>query len=145
MQETDLGAVAAIEAATQITPWSLTLFRDCLESGYLCQVLRHQHASNEKQVVAFQVISSVLDECHLMNIAVAPAFQGKGLGRAMLVEALAQARQRGASVIFLEVRSSNLHAQALYSSLGFKQYDVRHHYYRSPKGREDACLMQYLF
>lgn len=132
----DLDRVTAIEAACQITPWSRQLFADCFESDYLCQVARH-----ESGVVAFQVASFVLDESHLMNIAVAPAFQGLGLARAMLTHLLEEAFFRGARQMFLEVRESNTRAQALYASLDFALLGRRKNYYTKPDGHEDARIM----
>ncbi len=69
----DLDRVQAIEEASQVTPWSPGNFRDCLRSGYRCQV-----ATVDGVPVAFMILSSVLDECHLLNIAVAPAWQRRG-------------------------------------------------------------------
>lgn len=132
----DLEAVTVIEAAAQITPWSQRLFADCLSSGYWCQVVRHQ-----QRVVAFQVLSFVLDESHLLNIAVAPALQRRGIARALLQHTLIDVRQRGIRQLFLEVRASNARAQALYLSLGFSHYSDRKNYYRTASGHEDAWLM----
>ena len=70
MTSLDLPAVMAIETASQPTPWSEGNFRDCLRSGYRCQV-----ATVDGVPVAFMILSSVLDECHLLNIAVAPAWR----------------------------------------------------------------------
>lgn len=136
LREEDLDAVAAIEAAAQITPWSRRLFADCLGSGYLCQVVH-----DEQQVVAFQVLSFVLDESHLLNIAVAPAFQRRGIARALLEHTLEAVGKKGTRQMFLEVRASNVRAQALYLSLGFTHYSDRKNYYRTHNGQEDAWLM----
>jgi ribosomal-protein-alanine N-acetyltransferase len=136
MTSVDLKAVLAIEEICQSTPWSPGNFRDCLHSGYQCQV-----AAVDGEPVAFMVLSSVLDETHLLNIAVAPAWQRRGLARWMLTEALTDAVSSGITVMYLEVRASNLHAQRLYQQLGFQEAGRRRHYYRAAEGREDAVLM----
>lgn len=137
MLPSDLDAVAAVEAAAQLTPWSRQLFADCLGSDYLCQVVRHQET-----LVAFQVLSFVLDESHLLNIAVAPAFQRRGIARALLTQGINKARARSSTQMFLEVRANNHQAQALYTSLGFEHLGLRRNYYRLPSGgREDAWVM----
>lgn len=133
----DLDQVAAVEADCQLTPWSRQLFADCLDSDYLCKVVRH-----ESQVVAFEIASFILDESHLLNIAVAPAFQRRGLARALLNWLLEEAFFRGATQMFLEVRESNRRAQQLYDSLGFEFIGRRKNYYATPPdGHEDAWIM----
>ena len=133
----DLESVQAIEDACQATPWSSGNFRDCLRSGYRCQV-----ATVEGVPVAFMILSSVLDESHLLNIAVAPAWQRRGLARWMMVEALSAAAQEDMSVMFLEVRAGNVAAQCLYRELGFEETGRRKGYYRTrSEAREDAVLM----
>ncbi|MFP1679529.1 ribosomal protein S18-alanine N-acetyltransferase [Alloalcanivorax sp. C16-2] len=133
----DLERVQAIEEASQVTPWSSGNFRDCLRSGYRCQV-----ATVEGMPVAFMILSSVLDECHLLNIAVAPAWQRRGLARWMLGRALAEAEAEDMAVMFLEVRAGNVGAQCLYRALGFEETGRRKGYYRTRgEGREDAVLM----
>lgn len=140
MTEADLDPVTQIESQAQITPWPRNTFADCLASPhYLSQVVRAG-----QQPVAFQVLSFILDECHLMNIAVLPAFQQQGLGRYLVQQAISEAKQRNASVIFLEVRASNSSAQRLYHACGFEQYSQRRDYYRSADGMEDAVLMHCL-
>ena len=67
----DLEAVLAIEQAGQPTPWSAGNFRDCLHGGYHCRV-----ATVDGTAVAFMILSSVLDESHLLNIAVLPVRDG---------------------------------------------------------------------
>lgn len=136
MTDDDLDAVTQIEAATQPTPWSRQSFRDCLTSGYDCRVV-----VRDDTVVAMAVLSSVLDEVHLLNIAVAPAQQRRGIAWAMLRELIAEYRQRQMQQLYLEVRESNLGAQALYKRLGFVVIGQRRHYYRTVGGREDAILM----
>lgn len=136
MASTDLKTVLAIEQACQSTPWTPGNFRDCLDSGYQCQV-----AALDGEPVAFMVLSSVLDETHLLNIAVAPAWQRRGLARWMLTEALTEAVSSGITVIYLEVRESNAGARRLYQELGFQEAGRRKNYYGAAEGREDAVLM----
>ena len=136
MARDDIRAVAAVEAACQYTPWRPQQFIECLESGYCCHVLER-----DGQVVAFQVLSAVLDESHLLNIAVAPAMQRRGLARALLLHGMEWARQQGATGLYLELRRSNSAARHLYEQLGFEEIGFRRDYYRAPAGREDAILM----
>lgn len=136
----DVDKMLAIEQAAQITPWTRQSFADSFTSGAQCQLIRNTN----QQVVAFQVLSFVLDESHLMDIAVLPTEQGKGLGRYLVEYGLQLAAQQQAIVMLLEVRASNQAAQALYQKLGFVHYHTRKDYYRTANGFEDAWLMQCL-
>jgi ribosomal-protein-alanine N-acetyltransferase len=75
------------------------------------------------------------DECELLNMAVAPERRRRGCGKALLEHVL----ECQPGIWFLEVRASNVSAQALYSSLGFHRSGLRRDYYRSPA--EDAIEM----
>ncbi|MCW3479574.1 GNAT family N-acetyltransferase [Neisseriaceae bacterium JH1-16] len=61
---------------------------------------------------------------HLARILVDPAARGRGLGRALVVELLAEAQRRRARIATLNVYRWNPVAQALYGSLGFEEADM---------------------
>jgi [ribosomal protein S18]-alanine N-acetyltransferase len=136
MTEQDVEAVVAIENATQPTPWTARIFLDCFASHYDCRVMTHG-----EQVVGFAVLSSVLDELHLLNIAVAPAMQRRGIAWAALKQILADYQRTDMRSLYLEVRESNLGARSLYQHMGFQVIGERKNYYRTQGGRENAILM----
>lgn len=68
-------------------------------------------------------------EYEIHTIGVDPAYQGHGIGRAMMAELLEFVDPPG--VIFLEVRTDNAPAIALYTSLGFVTVGLRKRYYRA--------------
>jgi ribosomal-protein-alanine acetyltransferase len=79
-------------------------------------------------------------QADIQTIAVAPTARRQGLGRALVVALLAEARARTAAEVFLEVRADNPNAQALYASLGFERIAVRPKYYQP--GGVDAHIMR---
>ena len=81
----------------------------------------------------------MVDEAHIINIAVREAWRGKGLGELLLISGIDMAIQYNAMVATLEVRTSNLSAQALYIKYGFQQVGMRKAYYTDNK--EDALIM----
>ena len=83
----------------------------------------------------------MLDEATLFNIAVAPEFQRKGLGRELLDALIVGLEEKGIVTLWLEVRDSNRAAIALYESLGFNEVSIRRNYYPTADGREDARIM----
>ncbi|MFA9429658.1 ribosomal protein S18-alanine N-acetyltransferase [Egicoccus sp. AB-alg2] len=90
------------------------------------------------EVVGFVAGLRQLDDVHVLDVAVAPAVRGRGIGRRLLEELIVQERAAGAAGVTLEVRRSNVPAIALYRRLGFTVEGQRPRYY--PDG-EDALLM----
>jgi len=136
MEETDLDEVMTIEQRVYPFCWTRTIFKDCLRVGYACRVVE-----TEQGMAGYAVLSYGAGEAHVLNIAVAPEQQGRGIGRALLEHLLEVARRYNADTVFLEVRPSNSIALRLYDTMGFNQVGLRRGYYPSDKGREDAILL----
>jgi [ribosomal protein S18]-alanine N-acetyltransferase len=136
MQEEDVRAVLEIERRAYKYHWTEGIFRDCLRVGYGCWVMELHGA-----VAGYGVLSLVVGEAHLLNICVAPEWQGKGYGNQLLEHFMELARERSASQMLLEVRPSNTAALALYRRRGFNEVGLRKAYYPSEKGREDALIL----
>lgn len=81
----------------------------------------------------------VLDEAHVITVAVAPELRGQGYGRLLLHALLDLAMQYGMNVATLEVRPSNASAQRLYRVYGFHEVGWRRAYYGD--SGEDAVIM----
>lgn len=79
-------------------------------------------------------------QADIQTIAVVERARRRGLGRTLMLALLNEARRRGATEVFLEVRADNPGAQALYTSLGFAEIAVRPNYYQ-PDG-VDAVIMR---
>nr|WP_232846067.1 ribosomal protein S18-alanine N-acetyltransferase [Enterococcus innesii] len=82
----------------------------------------------------------VLDEAELFNVAVLPAYQGQGLAKELLKRMETIVEQTDGRRIYLEVRVSNLQAQALYLRMGYTVIGRRKKYYSHPE--EDALIME---
>lgn len=81
----------------------------------------------------------VLDESQITNVAVLPEGRGKGIGEALMREAIAYAKSLNVVVMSLEVRVTNEVAQNLYRKLGFQEGGIRKGYYTD--NQEDALVM----
>lgn len=138
-----LPAVLRVEQSAYEYPWSELNFTDSLQAGYQAQLLTAGVAS-QAELLAYFVAMKGVDEVHLLNITVAPAFQRQGWARVMLDALALWARGQGAQWLWLEARVSNVRARAVYESHGFRQVGTRRHYYpataSTPKG-EDAIVM----
>lgn len=93
-----------------------------------------------KGVVWYSVVE---DEAEIIDIRVAQHHRRRGLGELLLAQSLEKLRLLKIRSVFLEVKSSNDGALALYTKLGFEIIGRRHNYYETPSGREDALTMSY--
>lgn len=86
-----------------------------------------------EQVAGFALTRCVLDEEELLLLAVDPALHRQGIGGRLLRRVIADARERGISRLFLEMRDGN-NAAGLYAAAGFAQVGRRSAYYRRGSG-----------
>lgn len=136
MTPVDLEAVADLTHRADPFGWTLRNFSDAHASGNTLTVLTVDGVTS-----GIAAVMHVLDESELLEIAVQPAMQGRGYGKALLAQAIALARRNGAVRMFLEVRESNARARKMYTSFGFEETGRRKNYYPTENGREDAILM----
>ncbi len=138
MTVAQLDAVLAIEVDVYPFPWTRGNFVDSLAAGYWARVLY----TADGLLLGYLVAMSGVEEMHLLNITVAREHQGSGHAHVMHDALVAEARRRGASRLWLEVRQSNDHARRVYLHLGYREIAVRRGYYPAPQGRrEDAVVM----
>jgi len=140
MQESDLDEVVAVERAVYPHPWTRANFADSLSQGYQAWVLRAQ----DRELLGYFLIMAIVDEAHLLNVAVSAPWQGQGLGRFLLNQSVALARGLGMESMLLEVRPSNFRALKSYQRYGFNEIGRRKGYYPAAnQTREDAIVMRY--
>jgi len=133
----DVAAVAALERQCYPFPWSDAIFRDCLRVGYYSCVVELEHV-----LIGYAVMSSGAGEAHVLNLCIAEAWRGRGIGGHLLEHLMEFAGGIGVREVFLEVRPSNTGAIRLYQSQGFSQIGVRRGYYQAEGGREDAVVLR---
>jgi ribosomal-protein-alanine N-acetyltransferase len=156
-------AVCAIERSAYTHPWTPANFSDSLVAGYHCQCLVAPASASDEVVparrprglwgrpvaqagsetlIGYFVAMKGVDEVHLLNITVAPAFQGQGWAPLMLEALSGWSRGQNAQWLWLEVRASNLRAMSIYERQGFRRVGVRKGYYPAEgNAREDAVVM----
>jgi ribosomal-protein-alanine N-acetyltransferase len=136
----DVGAVMLLEARAYSHPWSRGNFLDSLTAGYAAQMLQTQ--AEPAELLGYFVAMSGVDEMHLLNVTVAPDWQGRGLGQQLLDAVQDLARAQAMASLWLEVRESNHRARALYRRRGFSEVGLRRFYYPAAGQREHAILMR---
>ncbi len=135
MEEADVPAVAAIEAASFSDPWSEASFRDFLkreDTLYLTAV-------SDNCVAGMCGLLIGPYEAEVFNVAVSQKLRGQGIAGRMFAELLRWGEECGVTDFTLEVRVSNRAAIHLYEKNGFVTEGVRPRFYANPE--EDALIM----
>jgi len=131
----DLPAIMEIEKQSFASPWdSLTMFLamdDPQGRGTAAWVGR--------QLVGYCFAHATHDMVHILNLAVRPNCRRQGIARRLLNDLIAFSQGSGRLFVFLEVRTSNGEAKALYAGMGFRQVCTWRKYYQDT--HEDAEIM----
>jgi [ribosomal protein S18]-alanine N-acetyltransferase len=133
----DLTGVLEVESESFTNPWTREMYAWELQNRSVCHV--YVLRTPECAVAGFCAFWLVFDEIHINNVAVRPAYRGRGLGTSLMHHILAEARRLGARRATLEVRNSNQGARRLYERLGFRVAGTRRNYYSHPV--EDALIL----
>ena len=140
-----LDEVLRVEQRAYAHPWSHANFLDALHSGYQAQLLVAPSDAGygaSPTLLGYFVAMTGVDEVHLLNITVAPEFQGQGWSRLLLDAMTIWARGEGAEWLWLEVRVGNARAIKVYEAQGYRRVGLRKAYYPAGNGqREDAIVM----
>ncbi|HCU56305.1 MAG TPA: ribosomal-protein-alanine N-acetyltransferase [Clostridiales bacterium] len=132
-KEADAPAIAMIEAMSFKTPWStemvLSEMKEAISSFFVVEY--------QDKIIGYYGFLHILDELHILNVAVDPDHRRQGVGRQLMAHLVEQARALSARAITLEVRESNLTAIRLYERAGFQLAGVRPHYYTD---KENALI-----
>jgi ribosomal-protein-alanine N-acetyltransferase len=145
MSLADVKEVAALEELIFPLPWSARAFEYELRHNPMAHfaVLRPSISDRDRQeppgVLGYAGFWLIVDEAHICTLGVHPDWRGRGLGELLLAHLIDRATERGAAVVTLEVRVSNLVAQSMYRKYGFVPAGLRRRYYSD--NNEDAVIM----
>jgi ribosomal-protein-alanine N-acetyltransferase len=135
LEASDLDAIEPIEQRAYPTPWSRSMFvSELAKPTSICL-----GAFEGDELVGYVINSRYVDAWHVMNVAVDPEHQRRGVATHLLrrlFELTLHDERRGYT---LEVRVSNEGAIQLYAQLGFEPRGIRRGYYTD--NREDALIM----
>jgi ribosomal-protein-alanine N-acetyltransferase len=143
MTEHDLLEVVEIEEKSGLSRWGWAAYYAELQGGnrYLLLVAKPvvPQGIAGHQIIGYIVARQTAGELHINNVAVRDEYRRRGYGCLLLGRVLDEARKKSGTTAFLEVRSGNSAAQALYQKCGFRAIATRPNYYSDP--REDAVVM----
>jgi [ribosomal protein S18]-alanine N-acetyltransferase len=135
LELSDLNAIEVIEQKAYPTPWSRSMFASELaKPTSICL-----GAFEGQDLVGYVINSRYVDAWHVMNVAVDPEHQRRGVATALLERLFEVTRDDERRGYTLEVRVSNEDAIGLYEKLGFESRGTRRGYYTD--NREDALIM----
>lgn len=136
MTRADLDEVMEVEERAFASPWNRSMYLrelERLDARYL--VAREDRGL----LVGYCGVLVILDEAHIMTLAVREDFRRQGIAMCILLELIGNAEEIGARFLTLEVRKSNQAAINLYEKLGFQIMGERKHYYID--NLENALIM----
>lgn len=136
MTASHLPQVVDIEQRVFATPWTEEMFVQEVRGFFGSRAVVAAHRG---RVIGYCIAWFIDSEVHLVNIAVTPSYQSRGIGTILLEHLLEEAAGDDRRTVTLEVRESNAGAQAFYRRFLFQTIGIRKRYYSD--NREDALLM----
>lgn len=133
----EIDAVLVIEEASFTSPWTREMYLAEFDNHGVSYFYLARNANRD--IVGFCSFWRILDELHINNLAVAPAYRRAHAASELLMRVLEDGAKLGAKRATLEVRRSNEPAQQLYERFGFSVAGVRRDYYSNPV--EDALVL----
>lgn len=136
MEEADLCIIHKIEKQIFSNPWSKQSFLTSLNQAYyICLVFE-----DKKEIKGYCILSFLMEEGELLNIAVREKDRNKNYGKMLLKEGLRIGRAQGGCTCLLEVRENNKNAIKFYEKFGFEKIGIRKNLYEQP--RENGIVMK---
>ncbi|MEI8182378.1 MAG: ribosomal protein S18-alanine N-acetyltransferase [Desulfomonile sp.] len=125
-----------IERSSYGTPWSRNMFLEEMSN----RIARQLVFTVGDRIIGYVCFWEVLDESHVLNIAVHPDLRRQSHGKAIMDVLERMCRSDGLKRIVLDVGRRNLAARNLYKKSGFNVIGFRKNYYTEIK--DDALIMQ---
>lgn len=134
MLASDVAAVERIEAQF-LSPWTkVQILAELERKSAICLI-----ADDSQEVVGWCCGMLLPPDAELLKIAVVASRQRQGIASSLLQEFSTLLAAKSIKQIFLEVRSANTSARALYQQFGWAEQGKRKKYYKNPV--DDAVLL----
>lgn len=123
LHDDDLARIAAVDRAAFVPPWQMSA-QDVYHAARIASFCTVAQVST--QIVGYQLCTVYFDGSHLARLAVLPAMQGRGIGRALVSGAIQHFSARGIPTMTVNTQASNIQSQRVYLRLGFQRngYDL---------------------
>ena len=140
MSENHIELVLSIEWASFKHPWSKLSFLNEISNEHSHNFVLITDKKYHEKLAAYLCMREIIDEIHILKVAVKPIYRRKGIAYHLLNDCLEIAVQNQNRTAFLEVRPSNISGLSLYRKLGFQIIGKRPKYYIDTG--EDALIMK---
>lgn len=131
----DIDAITAIEKLSYPSPWKKEFFLNELSNPNVSYMFVMKLNDT---IIGYAGFWISYEYATITKVTIHPSLRGKGLSKILLKDLIGRCFSLGADIISLEVRESNIIAQGLYTSFGFKKEGKRKKYYDNG---EDAIVM----
>jgi [ribosomal protein S18]-alanine N-acetyltransferase len=135
LRKGDLDNLLEVEGEAFTSPWNRSMYLRELERLDACYLV----AKMGRQLVGYAGVLVILDEAHIMTLAVRDDYRRQGIAARLLLRLIERAEEMGARFLTLEVRKSNQAAINLYEKFGFQIMGERKYYYID--NLENALIM----
>lgn len=139
MQRADVPAAALIEASAP-DPWNEKQLAEELENDFSRNFVLWEEENGNRRILGLCSAQTAAGEATLNAITVDPAVRGHGCGDMLLKALLKNLAAEGVTEVYLEVRTQNAPAIALYEKNGFIRTGLRKRFYQNPP--DDAITMK---
>ena len=127
----DIPQMLEIERQAEFAPhWSTEQYEGLFSPEAPARVVTV--AAEGPMVAGFLVALCPCDEWEIESVVVEPSQRRRGIGAALLRDAISRGRKGSATAFVLEARESNTPARQLYERIGFVQEAMRKDYYQGP-------------
>ncbi len=138
----DAAVIAAIHGAAFRRGWSDGEIEALMrQDNVAALVAEYRTAFGHRSAAGFVLVRSAADEAEILTIAVSPTNRRRGIGRALMEEAIRRLYSERIGSLFLEVDSGNRAAIALYEALGFVAVGERSGYYAQGASAARSALV----
>lgn len=134
-RQEDLDALYRLEIRAHHAPWP----QEAFEEEFQRENAGIWVIDGDDCIAAMIIFWRIFDSIEILDVAVAPRYQGLGLATYLMQTLHTIAAAAGVHQVHLEVRVSNRPAIGLYEKLGFVRTGRRPNYYED--NGEDAYLM----
>ncbi len=135
----DMPEVLDIERQDFEFPWTDEDFVRCLRQRNCIGMV----AEHEDRVVGFMIYQLLRNRIHVLNLAVAPEYQRRGVGSQLAAKLIGKLSAQPRNRLVLEIRETNLAAQLFFRENGFRAVSILRGFYHDTP--EDAYLMQFRY
>ena len=142
MTETNIDSILAIESSSFKNPWRKISFLNELTQDFSYNLVLTAKKKSHEQILAYLCMREIMDEIHIIKIAVEATYRNKGIAYQFLNDCMNSVVKNHIRSAFLEVRPSNVAGLKLYRKLGFHVIGKRPKYYLDTG--EDAIIMRKL-